>query len=106
MLYNLEEIDLTKLKSLYFLRGYKDKTDKNYCMVMALLGNKEDNYEVKLWLQDHAQKTLAIGDMKELVKYLQDKGMKLYADVLEEDFNRFWKSVKVKRVKITRDDNS
>lgn len=74
-------------------------------MVMALLGDDKNNYKVKLWLQDHTKKILTIRDMKQLVKYLQDNGVKLYADVLEEDFNRFWKNIKTKEIKIVSNDD-
>ena len=101
MNFNLEKIDLSKLKSLHFLRGYDKEGDDNYCTNMVLLGytnNKdEDYYDINLFL---SKKRLTEKDGKELLKYLKGQGMKLTAKVLKADADRFYNSRAFERIKI------
>ncbi|MBE9485449.1 MAG: hypothetical protein IMY74_11410, partial [Bacteroidetes bacterium] len=87
MKFLLEKIDLSEIKQLYFLRGYENKEDNNYCMSMALLGDDNDEFTIKLLL---SQKTLSIKEGKNLLKYLKGTGLKLVAEVLKSDFERFY----------------
>ena len=96
MIFNLERIDLFKVKSLYFLRGYENQDEDHYCTSMVLFGNEENEYEPCLFI---SKKTLGIKDGKELLRYLKNRGMKLTsANVLEADFDRFYNSRAFKKV--------
>lgn len=97
MKFLLEEIDLTKINQLYFLRGYEKKDDDNYCMSMVLMGNDTNEFKATLFLSN---KTLSITDGKELLKYLKNTGMKFTAEVLKSDFDKFYNSRVFERLKI------
>ena len=97
MKFNLEKIDLTKVKTLYFLRGYENETDDNYCLSLVLLGDDKDDFSVCLFL---SRKTLTVTDWKDLVKYAKKSGLKLHAEVLKEDFKKFYNSRSFKKVNI------
>jgi hypothetical protein len=97
MTFTLEQLDLTKIKSIYLLRGYKDGEDDHYCTVMILAGDEDHDYEIKLFL---SSQVLSIKDGKELFRYLKGQGMKLHADVLESDFERFYLARSFKRITI------
>ena len=92
----LEEIDLEKIKQLYFLRGYKEEGDENYCMSMVLLGDK-DEFKIALF---SSSKLLTIKEGKELIKYLSNTGMKLTAEVLKTDFDRFYNTRAFEKIKV------
>ena len=97
MNFNLEKIDLSKVKNLHFLRGYEKETDDNYCLSLVLLGDEDDNYSVNLFI---SKKNLTITDWKNLWKYAKKSGLKLHADTLEADFKKFYNSRAFKRIKI------
>ena len=97
MNFNLEKIDLSKVKNLHFLRGYEKETDDNYCLSLVLLGDEDNDYSVNLFL---SRKTLTIIDWKDLLKYAKKSGLKLHADTLKADFEKFYNSRAFKRVKI------
>jgi hypothetical protein len=97
MKFLLEEIDLTKIKQLYFLRGYeKDENDK-FCMSMVLLGDNDDEFKGALLL---SRKQLTITDGKDLIKYLKASGMRITAEVLKTDFDKFYNSRAFEKIKI------
>ena len=87
MIFRLEKIDLTKIKQLYFLRGYETAEDENYCTSMVLLGDDKEEFTISLLI---SRKQLTISDGKGLIKYLKKVGMKLKAEVLKVDFDRFY----------------
>ena len=97
MKFLLEKIDLTKIKQLYFLRGYEKAEDDNFCTSMVLLGDNKDEFKAALFL---SRKLLNITDGKELIKYLQNSGLKITAEVLKTDFDKFYNSRAFERVKI------
>jgi len=97
MKFILEEIDLTKVKQLYFLRGYEKSEDDNYCMSLVLIGNEQEEFSVHLFI---SRKTLSIRDWKELMKYAKESGLKLHAEILQEDFNKFYNTKVFKRLNI------
>ena len=93
----LEEIELSEIKQLYFLRGYKEDGDDNYCTSMVLLGDSKNEFKIALFLSN---KTLTIKDGKELIEYLKGTGMKLTAEVLKVDFDRFYNTKNFERIKV------
>jgi len=95
--FNLEKIDLTKVKNLYFLRGYEDETEDNYCLSLVLMGDKNDDYSVNLFI---SKKNLTITNWKEIMKYAKESGLELHADTLKADFEKFYNSRAFKRVRI------
>lgn len=97
MIFRLEKIDLSEVKQLYFLRGYENEEAEHYCSSLVLVGNKDDEFMVELFL---SQKTLTISDWRDLMKYAKGLGLKLYAEVLETDFDKFYDNRSFKRVKI------
>jgi len=95
--FNLEKIDLSKVKNLYFLRGYETEEDDNYCLSLILLGDEDNDYSVNLFL---SRKTLTITNWKELMKYAKESGLELHADTLKADFEKFYNSRSFERIKI------
>jgi len=95
--FNLEKIDLSKVKNLHFLRGYEKETDDNYCLSLVLLGDEDDDYSVNLFI---SKKALTITDWKELMKYAKESGLELHADTLKADFEKFYNTRAFKRIKI------
>lgn len=85
------------------IRGYKKESDNSYCMIMLLVGNNQNKYEIKGFL---SRKSLQESDFKLLYKYLQSLGLELYADVLTEDFKRFYEKRKFERILISKGDES
>ena len=96
MHFSLEEINLEKIKQLYFLRGYENEGDEKYCTSMVLLGDYEAEFKMALWL---SKKTLSITDFKGVFRYLKSSGMSCHADVLKSDFEKFYAKRSFKRVK-------
>jgi len=97
MNFNLEKIDLTKVKTLYFLRGYEDAEKDNYCTSLVLVGDKEDNYAVNLFI---SKKFLTMTDWKELMKFAKESGLKLHAETLKADFDKFYSTRAFKRINL------
>jgi hypothetical protein len=97
MKFLLEEIDLTKIKQLYFLRGYEKEGDDHYCMSLVLLGDSDDEFTVSLLI---SRKTLSTKDWKELMKYAKKSGLKLHAETLKTDFDKFYNSRAFERIKV------
>ena len=93
----LEEIDLKKIKQLYFLRGYKDKKDDHYQLSLVLLGNEDDEFEICLF---SSNKILSISDWKSLMKYAKETGLKLNAKTLKTDFDKFYNTRAFEKIKI------
>ena len=87
MNFNLEKIDLSKIKQLYFLRGYENEGDDHYCMSLVLLGDSDDEFTVSLLI---SRKTLSTKDWKELMKYAKKSGLKLQAKALKADVDKFY----------------
>ena len=84
---------------VYLLRGYKQESDDKYIMVMNLIGNDQDKYDIKGFLSKNC---LTLGDLKSLYKYLKSLGLDLYATVLKTDFKRFYTKRDFKEVIITK----
>lgn len=82
---------------IYLIRGYEKESDNSYCMVMLLVGNNQNKYEVKGFL---SQKTLSVGDSRSLYRYLKSLGLELYANVLKTDFKRFYEKRKFRTIEI------
>ena len=97
MKFNLEKIDLTKVKGLYFLRGYENETDDNYCLSLVLVGDEEDNYSVNLFI---SKKLLTITNWKELMKFAKESGLKLHAETLKSDFDKFYSARAFRRINV------
>ena len=97
MKFLLEEINLEEIKQLYFLRGYENEEDENYCTSMVLMGDDDSEFTVALFL---SKKTMSITDGKALLQYLKKAGMSCHADVLESDFNKFYGARSFKRVNL------
>lgn len=95
MKFNLEKIDLTKIKQLYFLRGYENEGDDHYCMSLVLLGDNDDEFAVSLLI---SRKTLSTKDWKELMKYAKQSGLKLHAETLKADFDKFYSGRAFKKI--------
>ena len=97
MRFLLEKIDLSKIKQLYFLRGYKKAEDDNFCTSMVLLGDNDDEFKAALLL---SRKQLTQTDGKDLMKYLKNTGMKITAEVLKTDFDKFYNSRSFEKIKL------
>lgn len=97
MVFRLEKIDLSKIKQLYFLRGYENEEDENYCISMVLLGDDKEEFTISLLI---SRKQLTISDGKGLIKYLKKVGMKLKAEVLKTDFDRFYSRKSFKKINL------
>ena len=97
MEFTLEEIDMAKVKQLYFLRGYKDKDDDHYMCSLVLIGDEEQNFEVCLFI---SQETLSISEWKSLMKFAKKSGLKLCADTLKADFDKFYNARAFERIKL------
>ena len=97
MKFLLEKIDLEKIKQLYFLRGYENEEDNNFCTSMVLLGDNKDEFKAALFL---SRKLLNTTDGKELIKYLQNSGMKITADVLKTDFDKFYNTRAFEKIRL------
>lgn len=82
---------------IYLIRGYEKESDSNYCLIMLLVGNDQNKYEIKGFL---SRKFLREDDFKTLYKYLQSLGLELYANVLKTDFKRFYEKRKFKTIEI------
>lgn len=96
MTFNLEKVDLSKLEALYFLRGYESNDNDDYCTLLVLRGDEQNKHEAGPFI---SRKTLTIKDGKELWKYLESKGLRITsANVLEEDFERFYGTRAFKRI--------
>lgn len=98
MIFNLEKIDLSKVKSLYFLRGYENQDDDHYCTSMVLLGNEKNEYEPCLFI---SKKSLTVSDGKKLLEYLKAMGLRLTsATVLKTDFDKFYNSRAFRKIEL------
>jgi len=97
MKFLLEKIDLSKIKQLYFLRGYEEAKDDKFCTSMVLLGGNNDELKGALLL---SRKQLTITNGKELIKYLKSTGMKITAEVLKTDFDRFYNTKAFEKIKV------
>lgn len=97
MKFLLEKIDLTKIKQLYFLRGYEKAENDEFCTSMVLLGDNNDEFKGALLL---SRKQLTQKDGKDLMKYLKNTGMKMTAEVLKADFDKFYNTRAFERIKI------
>ena len=93
MFFNMEKLG----DKIFLIRGYNDENDDNYIMTMVLVGNNDDNYEIKGFL---SQEIMTIGSLKRLAKYLINTGYKLHAEVLKDDFNRFYNKDHFKKIKV------
>ena len=82
---------------VYLLRGYKKESNDKYIMVMLLVGDSEDRYDIKGFLSKNC---LNVGDLKALFKCLKSLGLELHATVLKEGFERFYSSRSFKEIKI------
>ncbi len=97
MKFLLEKIDLEKIKQLYFLRGYEKEGDDHYCMSLVLLGDSDNEFTVSLLI---SRKTLSRKDWKELMKYAKQSGLKLHAEALKTDFDKFYNTKVFKKIKL------
>ena len=95
MEFTLEQIDVKQIKNVYLLRGYDDLKEDHYCFNLVLMQNLDNSFSAKLALSD---KTLTISDGKDLFKYLKKVGVKFTADVLQDDFDRFYNTRGFKRI--------
>jgi len=92
--FTLEKIDLSKIKDLYFLRGYQCD-DEAYCVSAILRVNHKNELDASLL---HSNKLLSVSDAKNLIKYLKNMGMKVTAEVLKTDFDRFYSKNSFKKI--------
>jgi len=97
MKFLLEKIDLEKIKQLYFLRGYEKDEDDNFCTSMVLLGDNKDEFKAALLL---SSKSLTTTDGKDLIKYLKNSGMKITAEVLKTDFDKFYNTRAFEKIRL------
>lgn len=97
MKFLLEKIDLEKIKQIYLLRGYRKEEDDSYRMSMVLIGDTQNEFELKL-LQ--SIKVLSISDGKDLLKYLRETGLKIIAEVLKADFERFYNTKSFEKINV------
>ncbi len=97
MEFTLEKIDLSKVKQLYFARGYKDTNQDHYTLSLVLVGDKKQEFEVCLF---SSQETLTITEWKELMKAAKETGLKLCAKTLKADFDKFYNNRAFERIKL------
>lgn len=97
MEFMLEEIDLTKVKQLYFARGYKNANQDHYTLSLVLIGDEDQEFKVCLF---SSQKTLTISEWKELMKAARKTGLKLCAETLKTDFDKFYNNRAFERIKL------
>jgi len=82
---------------VYMVRGYREEDDERFILVLTLVGDENNDYEVKGML---TQITLKVGEFKSLIKYMQSLGMKMHADVLRQDFKKFYGKKNFERIKL------
>lgn len=94
--FTLEQIDTKQVKNVYLLRGYNDLNEDHYCFNLVLMQHLDNTFSAKLAL---ANKTLTITDGKDLFKYLKKIGVEFTADVLQDDFDKFYNTRGFQRIK-------
>ena len=104
MHFNLEEIDLADVTSVYILRGRRENTEKS-CMGAFLIVDHERRCQIKSWRRPEDElKLLSKQDMEDLGEYIFNvMGLKLIcAEVPKPDFDRFWANIPSQRFEIRR----
>lgn len=97
MNFTLEEVDLSRVKQLYFARGYKDVDQDHYTLSLVLVGDEDQEFKVCLF---SAHETLTITEWKELMKAARKTGLKLSADTLKTDYDKFYNARAFERIKL------